>query len=296
MTNEQLVLLIKNGIDISENMLRLWEQNRAFIAKIAYCYKGYEEMEDLKQQGYIGLCNAVDGYREEEGVPFINYAAFWIRQSMRRYIEDNGSVVRLPVYEHQRQQKYKKLMHDFEAQTGRKPENWEICRYMGITFEALKNMENSVRMGDVGSLDVCLGEDGDTTVGDTVPGTDNVEMEALDRIEADEFKMVLWNMVDNLPDKQPFVLRSIYQGGMTLKATGETIGVSAERTRIIRDKALQAMRKPDKRERLIAFVPEKAECLAYHHNGVAEFNRTWTSSTELAALKVYEEITGHALH
>lgn len=121
MTNEQLVTLIKNGMDVSDNMLKLWQQNRGFIFKIASGYKGYEELEDLNQQGYIGLCHAVEGYRLEEDIPFINYAAFWIRQSIKRYIENCGSIVRIPSHEWQRQKKYKKLLHDFEAQTGRKP-------------------------------------------------------------------------------------------------------------------------------------------------------------------------------
>ena len=293
MTNEQLVLLIKDGVDVSGNMLLLWQQNRGFIAKIASGYKGYEELEDLNQQGYIGLCNAVDGYRAEEGVPFINYAAFWIRQSIGRYIEESGSVVRLPAHECQRQQKYKKLMYDFEAQTGRKPEKWEICRCMGISLKALENMEYSARMGKVGSLDVCLDDDGGATAGEMVPGPDDVEREVLDRIEMEEFKTVLWEMVDSLPDKQPLVLRSIFQNERTLKQTGEAIGVNAERTRRIRDEALRTLRRS---ERLTAFIPEVIECLAYRHNGVNEFCRTWMSSTELAALKMYEEITGHVLH
>lgn len=97
MTNEQLVIRIRAGIDVAENMLKLWQQNQGFIVAIAKRFQGYEDMEDLKQQGYIGLCQAVDGYNPDEGVPFINYAGFWIRQSMQRYIEDCGSVVRIPV-------------------------------------------------------------------------------------------------------------------------------------------------------------------------------------------------------
>lgn len=296
MTNEQLVLLIRAKVDVSENMLQLWRQNRGVIAKIAGRYKGYEELEDLNQQGYIGLCNAVDGYRADEGVPFINYAAFWIRQSIGRYIEDNGSVLRLPVHERQRQRKYKKLVHDFEMQTGRKPEKWEICRYMGISLKTMENMEHNAHMGRIGSLDACLDDEGDTIAGEMVQGGDNVEREVLDRVESEEFKTVLWEMVDSLPDKQPFVLRSIYQNERTLKQTGEMIGVSAERTRRIRDAALRAFRRSGRKEKLMAFLPEAVECLAYRHNGVAEFGRTWTSSTELAALKMYEEIARYVPH
>ena len=88
--------MIQGGIDVSENMLQLWQQNKGFIARLAMKYTDCEDIEDLKQQGYIGLCNAVDGYRETEGTPFINYAAFWIKCSMRRYIAECGCIVRVP--------------------------------------------------------------------------------------------------------------------------------------------------------------------------------------------------------
>lgn len=68
MTNEQLVIRIRAGIDVAENMLKLWQQNQGFIVAIAKRFQGYEDMEDLRQQGYIGLCQAVDGYNPDEGV------------------------------------------------------------------------------------------------------------------------------------------------------------------------------------------------------------------------------------
>ena len=96
MDNEQLVARIQAGEDEAENMMRLWQQNRGFIAKIARQYAGRAEMEDLEQEGYIGLCEAVRHYDPDKGVPFINYAAFWIRQAMRRYADVCGAAVRLP--------------------------------------------------------------------------------------------------------------------------------------------------------------------------------------------------------
>ncbi len=285
MTNEQLVSLIKDGIDISDNMLQLWNQNEGFIWKMANGYKGYEEIEDLKQQGYIGLCNAVEGYRPEEDVLFISYAAFWIRQSMARYIENCSSVVRIPSHERERQRKYKKFLYDFESQVGRKPTEWEICHCMQISRKVLAEMKNNAGMERIGSLDSCIDEEGDTTVGDLVPGDADVEGCVLDEIEHEEFKDMLWALVDNLPDNQPCIIRSIYQEGKTLAAAGDMIGVSKERVRIIRDNALRKLRNVHGRK-IIAFVPESIESLAYRHNGYEEFNRTWTSSTELAALKL----------
>lgn len=295
-TNEQLVLLIKDGIDVSNNMLQLWQQNRGFINKIAFAHRGYEDIEDLQQQGYIGLCQAVDGYRPEENIPFINYAAFWIRQSMERYIENCGSVVRIPTHEKQRQRKYKKLIHDFKAQTGREPTDWEICHCMQISYKVLEEMKNNARMGQIGSLDNYIGEDGDNTVADMVPGDMDVEGLVLDKAEKEELRQTLWDMVDTLPDTQPKVIRFRYQEGRTLKETGKTIGVSVERVRQIENKALRTLR--SRRRQLSAFLPEIVESTAYRHNGAREFERTWTSSTERAALrlKTYEEMERRIFH
>ena len=56
MTNEQLVIRVKAGEDTAGNMLKLWQQNKGFIAKMAKKYQGYAEMDDLMQEGYIALC------------------------------------------------------------------------------------------------------------------------------------------------------------------------------------------------------------------------------------------------
>lgn len=286
MTNEQLVAMIKDGIDVSDNMLKLWQQNQGVIGKLAYSYRGYEDVEDLKQQGYIGLSNAVEGYRACEGVPFIKYAAFWIRQGMLRYIENCGGMVRIPSHERQRQGKYKRLVHDFEAQVGRKPTDWEICRCMQISHKVLEEMRSNAGMGQIGSLDRYIGEEGETTVGDLVPGDDNVEEQVVAAVDAELLGRTLWPIVDALPGNQGTVLRARYQEGATLKETGERLGVTLERIRIIEKDALRNIRRSRNARLLRPFLPEQVEGMAYRHNGVREFEHTWTSSTELAALKL----------
>ena len=109
MTNEQLVERIQSGDHVAENMLQLWEQNCNFIKMMASQYRGQEDPEDLQQEGYIGLCRAVDDYDLASGVPFINYAALWIRQGMVRYIENCGSVVRVPVHARKKLREYNRL-------------------------------------------------------------------------------------------------------------------------------------------------------------------------------------------
>ena len=70
-SNEQLVARIRAGENEAECMLSLWQQNQGFIHKMAVRYSGFAEIEDLKQEAYIGLCAAVEHYDEDKGVPFV---------------------------------------------------------------------------------------------------------------------------------------------------------------------------------------------------------------------------------
>lgn len=71
MENEQLVARIQAGEDVAENMLKLYDQNKGFIAKVAKKYQGLAELDDLLQEGYIGLSEAVDHFDAGRGVSFI---------------------------------------------------------------------------------------------------------------------------------------------------------------------------------------------------------------------------------
>ena len=85
LSNEQLVLRIKAGENVADNMLSLWQQNKRLISFVAKRYKGHEELEDLEQQGYLGLCYAVNAYNPEAGASFSTYAVFRIRQNISGY-------------------------------------------------------------------------------------------------------------------------------------------------------------------------------------------------------------------
>lgn len=133
MTNEELAVLIRAGVDVPENMAALYEQNKGMIAALAWKLRAYAELEDLRQEGYIGLCNAVDAWEPEGGASFIHYAVFWIRQTMQRYIENNGSCVRIPSGQQQRIRKYKKVCAQYLKLLGREPADWELCRLLDVS-------------------------------------------------------------------------------------------------------------------------------------------------------------------
>lgn len=94
MSNKQLVLRIKAGENVADNMLQLWQQNQGFIRSIAKKYAAYEEIEDLIQQGYFGMCNAVNGYDPENGGFFSALCFFldpaeytWLHRRLRKNCE-----------------------------------------------------------------------------------------------------------------------------------------------------------------------------------------------------------------
>ena len=156
MDNEQLVARIKAGEDEAENMLQLWQQNRGFIATMARKYVSLAEMEDLEQEGYIGLCEAVRHYEPCKEVPFINYAAFWIRQAMRRYIDNCGAVVRLPSNMYDWIRKYKKTLREYHQEYKEWPSDSALCWLMGVSRKKLQEIQRATRMADIGSLDAPL--------------------------------------------------------------------------------------------------------------------------------------------
>ena len=288
MTNEQLVIRIKAGENVAENMEALCLQVKGFIRGIALRYQGQAELDDLEQEGYLALYDAVDGYDPASGFLFLTYARHWIRQRMVRYIQNNGSV-RLPVHEWERMSRYRKLENEFLSRFGRKPSEAEIRHYLGLTHTQAVSLKTALRMRRIGSLDSTLeGPEGDEagTLGDIVAGPEDVEGAALDEVEAGQLRGALWREVDSLPNRQPEVLRARYQEGRTLKEVGSSLGVSVEMARQIEKKALRELRRPSHSRKLLPFLPEAMAAQAYHHNGIGEFSRTWTSSTEWVAMRI----------
>ena len=140
--NNQLVALIRAGENEADNMLKLWNRNKGFVFKTAKKYSGYAEMDDLMQEGYLGLCEAVRYYDAEKGVPFINYAALWIRQVMQRYIDNTGNVVRIPVYLGDLVKRYKKLNNEYFKYYGMKPTDREMSSFLGVKGYAISTWSN----------------------------------------------------------------------------------------------------------------------------------------------------------
>lgn len=133
----------------------------------------------------------------------------------------------------------------------------------------------------IGSLDVPIGEEGDVTLGELVPGEEDVERTVLDDVEKEELQDVLWPMVDGLGEERACVIRGRYQEGRSFRKMAGELGMTVSHVNRIEKEALRELRR--QRDRLAPFLPEALGSKAYQ-GGVASFKCTWTSSTERAAL------------
>ncbi|WP_346663997.1 sigma-70 family RNA polymerase sigma factor [uncultured Merdimonas sp.] len=286
MDNEQLVARIQSGENEAENMLQLWKQNKGFIATIARKYSAVVEMEDLEQEGYIGLCEAVRRYEPDKGTPFINYAAFWIRQAMRRYVDNCGAVVRLPSNMVDWIRAYKRAAGQYKQAYGEWPSDAAMCWLLDISHKKLREIRQAARMGDIGSLDAPLEtEDGDLTVMDMVSSGEELEEDACRRLDRERLESTVWDVVDQLPGDQPAILHMVYQKGMTRIQAGEALGYGNGKVHLEENKALRTLRNTRKGRELRAYYEEHLAVAPVRHRGLQTFLTTWESEVERDVLR-----------
>ncbi len=296
MTNEELVFRICSGEDPAESMNQLYDQIKPLIQFFARkCLGCGVDLEDLEQEGFLGLYDAVSGYDPGKGVKFATYARRWIFQKMVRYIQDNGCALRIPVHAQELLRKYGRFCGTFKKNYGIEPSGAAVAAFLGVSLEQVEQIkENAVKTALV-SLDApAVGLDGDekATLGDMQAAGGNLEDDVLERVQRQELRRVLWECVDGLPGDLPEVIRRRYQDGETLKQIGAATGVTIEAVRQQEAKSLRELRQPSCTKRLLPFLPEEEEIYsaALKGGGAGRFQRTWTSSTERVAL----ELTGDA--
>lgn len=279
-TNEQLVARIRAGIDIADNMLRLWQQTEKFIGKLALKYQAYAELKDLKQEGYIGLCEAVRHYNAEQGVLFLTYATFWIKQTMKKYVDNCSSVVRIPEHEREWIAKYNKMCQEYRQYYGTEPTEQALCYLLDVSREKFNGIQKSAKMGQIQSLSEPIGEEERAELVDTLASGEDIEADVAERLDTAAMRNELWIAVDGLPDDQGDVIRKRYKESMTRMEAGNCLGITAGAVRNLESKAMRTLRTPSKCRKFKVYVEEYLSAGSYRHVGVDSFQRTWTSEGE----------------
>lgn len=257
MTNEQLVEQIQNGDHVSENMLVLWQQNQKFIRKIALRYRNFEDVEDLIQQAYFGLCAAVEGYNQSESVMFLTYAEYWIRQSMKRYIEQYSRTVRIPGATRARINTYNRYTAAMMSQHGRKPTDMEACAYMGISEKELDTIKQGILFEHIKSIDIPIGDDDSECLYELIQAAEDTEKTAIDRIQYEELKKVLWGMVGELTQKEQEVIKLRYVYNKTMPEIEVYMSLDKYAAANIHKKAIKELSRPHRINRLRIFRADR---------------------------------------
>lgn len=279
MSNEQLVSHIKAGNNVAENMLELWEQTKRLIYTVAKDYAGYAEMEDLNQEGYIGLCDAVQHYNASKGVQFSSYAVFWIKQAMHRYICKCSSSLRLPEYAQNEVQQYRKTKVDYVKLYGTEPTDCEMRGLLGVSSQKYEIIKRNAYISHVHSMsEPIAGDEEEITLEDSIASTQCIEDDVIKKVDTVAISIVLWDAVNDLPGNMSDMVNMRYKDGLTQKEVGVLTGLSYGQAGREEKKALKILGKNKMLEQYYN------QYLCTHHVSVSEFNRTWCSEVELAVL------------
>ena len=282
-TNEQLVALIRAGEDSAGNMLKLWEQNKGFIAKMARKYSGYADMDDLMQEGYLALNEAVEHYTDK-GASFLTYAAFWVRQGLRRYIERN-STVRLPSGLYDDVIKYKRIRREYLTEYGAEPTEREIRALLGVSGKEFERIEENAKRGEIRSLSEPIGEEGDNyTLADTLESGEDLEAAAVRKRDHELMSAELWAQVERLPEKQVLIIRKTFRDNCSREMIGRELGCSYQYINSMKLKALRRLARPGINKGYKVYFEQYISSCTIQHVGIESFQRTGYSEVERAVL------------
>ena len=283
MTNEQIVSEIRNGYSVTDYMQLLYESNLPLIKKFIKPYTTYEPMEDLLQESYFGLWEAVQHYGMSANVRFMTYAEYWIRQSVQRYLEKCGSTVQIPSHTRQKIARYKKTVQELEQELGRVPTDNEIADKMRVPVGLLPELK--IQMQGVASLDTPLADDNSLTLSDTIQADFSLEDETIDKMYAEHSKSQLWGIVERYTsDRENSIIKEIFINNRTMAAVARELGITIDRIRQIKEKGLRRLRiGRAKRELLEKFDIVES---GIYRNSMNKFNEQgFTSTVEYITLR-----------
>lgn len=222
---------------------RLIQAHSRLIYKVARRYRCRSySLEDLVQEGVLGLILAIERFDPKRGCRLSTYAMHWIRQSIARAVEQNDRLIHVPMHTTAEVRKLLRFQDDFQQTTGRMPTCSELSQVSGIPEDRVAELLRS--LNDALSLEGLIGADQDTSILDLVedPQAQSPEQNALRGASRQQVR----TLICNLRPRERTVLeeRFGFDGRIprTLDELSRTLRVSRERVRQIEAQAMRKLR------------------------------------------------------
>ncbi len=233
---------IKDGDQIA--LERLTKANLRFVVSVAKQYQNQGlSLSDLINEGNLGLIKAAQRFDETRGFKFISYAVWWIRQSILQALAEQSRIVRLPLNKVGSLNKINKAFSELEQAHEREPSAEELAELLEIPTEEVETTLGVAARHVSMDAPFVEGEDNsllDVLENNTSPGTDT----ALEYLES--LRREIERSLGTLTDRQADVIKLYFGIGiehpMSLEDIGDKFGLTRERVRQIKDKAINKLR------------------------------------------------------
>jgi len=237
---------------------RLTKGNLRFVVSVAKQYQNQGlALSDLINEGNMGLIKAAKRFDETKGFKFISYAVWWIRQSILQAIVEQSRLVRIPLNKGGSYNKLNAAFTSFVQEFEREPSHEELAELMGLTVKDIRNMlRGSIRHV---SFDAPIGHsaESDSTMLDVFVTKDLGGAPDADLI-GQSLKEEVANGLAKLSTREVEVISAYYglngHKSLTLEEIGELYGLTRERVRQIKERAIRRLRKSTNRNDLRSYL------------------------------------------
>lgn len=235
---------------------RLTKANLRFVVSVAKQYQNHGlSLADLINEGNVGLIKAAKRFDETRGFKFISYAVWWIRQSILQAIVEQSRIVRLPVNKLGSYNKVNDAYRSFVQEFEREPTHQELADLLDITPKEVAAMLQGG--GRHVSFDAPISDEEDSSTMLDLLSTDE-EMQPDLKLMEESLRLEVIHGLSILSPREVDVLNSYYglngHKALTLEEIGELYGLTRERVRQIKERAIRRLRKSFTRKRLRSYL------------------------------------------
>ena len=236
---------------------RLTRGNLRFVVSVAKQYQNQGlSLADLINEGNLGLLKAAERFDETRAFKFISYAAWWIRQSILQAISEQSRIVRLPQNQVGSMSKINRVLNKFEQENERRPSIEELSEHTDLPEEKIDEAL-SANTRHI-SVDAPFADNEDNSLLDVLVNEDAPSVDST--LEEESLKTEIRQALKILNDRERKVIEAFFgiNNGheMTLEEIGVKYGLTRERVRQIKEKAIKRLRECTKNKMLKTFLGE----------------------------------------